>query len=68
MLNDNNRVAGIHKSMQNFYQFVDISHVETDGRFVKNVHRLRQLAAALADVVLNLREFSDQLDTLGFTA
>ena len=68
MLNDNHRVAGIHKSMQNFYQFIDISHVESDGRFVKNVNRFRQLAAALADVILNFGELGDELDTLGLTA
>ena len=54
--------------MQNFYQFIDISHVESDGRFVKNVNRFRQLAAALADVILNFGELGDELDTLGLTA
>lgn len=53
---------------QNFYQFIDISHVETDGRLIKNVNRLRQLTAAFADVVLYLRELSDELDALGFAA
>lgn len=43
-------LPGIDKSMQNFYQFIDISHVETDGRLIKNVNRLRQLTAAFADV------------------
>ena len=68
VFNDNNGVAGIDKSMQNFYQFIDISHVETDGRLIKNVNRLRQLTAAFADVVLYLRELSDELDALGFAA
>ena len=46
MLNENNRVARIHKTLKNFYQAVNIRCVKTCGWLVENIHCFAGTSAA----------------------
>ena len=48
VLDDDDRVAGIDQPMQHANQFLDVGHVQTDGRFVEHVQRVLRAGGGAA--------------------
>ena len=40
VLDHHHRVAGLHQAVQHADQLTDISHVQSDGRFIQNIERV----------------------------
>ena len=60
VLDNENRVAGIHEPIQTFEQALDIGQVKSGRRFIQNVERVLR--------PLQLRKFGGDLDALRFAA
>src|ERR1700676_4243905 len=71
VLDDDDRIAGIDQTVQDAQELFDIGHVQADRRFVKHIQGVLPFAARRVEpqrIGPNLREFSDELDSLALAA